>query len=1223
MQQNIVVRLALQGMGAFKTQMAQASASVKGFHDDAQRAASNSASQTRKAGLAMAGIGVAAVAAAAASAKAAASLETRMQNVATIWTDASVTIAEAGNRVVEMSQELPQSANNLAEGLYDIASSGFQGAAGLEVLSVSAKAASAGLTSTGTAAKGITAVLNAYGLTADSAATVSDVLFQTVNLGVVTFEELSSQLGDFVGSAAVANINIRDSATAFATMTLNGISAAEAGTSMNRVIQTLIQPGEELAATLKAMGYESGVAALEAVGLQGVMTGLVKQTGGGAEAMSGLFTEIRSLRGALALTSNAGENYARVAAIMNDESKLLGATQAALDEQSKSTSYQFQILKNSIVAAAIDFGQALLPAMKLVVGIFQTAIDLWNEAPGPLKIIVGIAGGLAVTIVSLTGAFLLLAPSLSAASGGMAALTAGFAAAATGARGLLAAMGPVGWIAAGIGAGLTVLTGIWAGHAKGQADAKRRVDELAESLDAQTHKITDQTSELLRQRVIDDDLDKKAKQLGVTLETLMLAMTGDKKATEEMNAAAERQVEILRQQYIEADKTDGSYTGMTEATYKAWKAWQDAEKAQGKLNDGVEKSTDELGKAADQSKRDAEAKKAATSVTDQLTKATTEKAEADRMAAEAAEKHRQEMDALRESINKGYDVTDALTAQEDAYEASQTTITDTLEREAEARIEAQREANDRAFEAEREALDRTQEARREALDEYHEDIKEANERRFEEENRALEAEHRVRKNALDDQQRARKQALDDVFREERRQLDRRLDLLDEEWDKRRRAEEKAYEAQKEEAEFMIRTTWGAERQAWIDRLGVIEEGHEATVREIDRAQEDEANALKDGQEDSEEARENGLADQFRVEREGLADILEEEKRHLKDRQDAIDLAEQDRYDSAVAHHEDMVRAEDKGLDDRIKAAEKKLDDLQTLENTKADQRRSAAKTKRDQTLADAIAALEQNNKDQETKLENLRIIWERAGRNLSTEMLEELQGLEPGMIAQLAKAGPAGFDAFMGALETSVKGVTPEKMSSTFSKFNEEIQGLLQRVGEYGGVHLMEFMAGGLSNDPQGAQKLRDKLLELIAPKEVSPGVWAQPKPGGGYYPTTMSMMADGGVYRQAQISRTPILWAEAGPEAYIPLGQSKRQRSEMLLGDVATLFGYGLVRMANGGIVGSSGGTTYSNANHVTVNVSVAAGVDPDAVGHAVRREVGRAFDSLNRQVAVRAWRN
>ncbi len=79
----------------------------------------------------------------------------------------------------------------------------------------------------------------------------------------------------------------------------------------------------------------------------------------------------------------------------------------------------------------------------------------------------------------------------------------------------------------------------------------------------------------------------------------------------------------------------------------------------------------------------------------------------------------------------------------------------------------------------------------------------------------------------------------------------------------------------------------------------------------------------------------------------------------------------------------------------------------------------------------------------------------------------------------------------------------------------------------------------------------------------------------GPYYdPGSGQSFADGGIDdRAAQIRAgrgRGVTWAEAetGWEAYIPGAQSKRRRSEQILQEVADRFGFGLVKMANGGIV-------------------------------------------------------
>jgi phage-related minor tail protein len=68
----------------------------------------------------------------------------------------------------------------------------------------------------------------------------------------------------------------------------------------------------------------------------------------------------------------------------------------------------------------------------------------------------------------------------------------------------------------------------------------------------------------------------------------------------------------------------------------------------------------------------------------------------------------------------------------------------------------------------------------------------------------------------------------------------------------------------------------------------------------------------------------------------------------------------------------------------------------------------------------------------------------------------------------------------------------------------------------------------------------------------------------GNLWPTPR---ADGGISRGAQISNRAIIWAEAGPEAYIPLSPSKRDKSVPIWMEVGQRLGL-FAAMASGGIV-------------------------------------------------------
>jgi TP901 family phage tail tape measure protein len=311
-------------------------------------------------------------------------LDTAMRNVNSISGMTEQALRATTSEVVRMSKVLPQSASTLAEGLYDIASSGFQGADGMKVLTASATAASAGMTETAVSAKAITAVLNAYKKPASEAADVSDVLFSTVNYGVTTFEQLAHNLGDYIGTAQALGVSFEETGSAVATMTLNGINATQAGTSLNAVLAKLIKPSEGLASTMRDLGYESGTAMVEALGFRGALLQIAEASGGTAEGLSKNFDDINALRGALALTNNEGSKWTEIGAKMETASARAGAAQNALAEQSKAVSYQLRLTANRAMAAGVELGNFLKPAV--LAGLIELR-ELGGEAKDGLTAI--------------------------------------------------------------------------------------------------------------------------------------------------------------------------------------------------------------------------------------------------------------------------------------------------------------------------------------------------------------------------------------------------------------------------------------------------------------------------------------------------------------------------------------------------------------------------------------------------------------------------------------------------------------------------------------------------------------------------------------------------------------------------------------------------------------------------------------------------------------------
>lgn len=314
------------------------------------------------------------VAAFAYSVKAAADFDKAMRNVNSISHLSETQLKSVSNEILNMSKRLPQSAKELAGGMYEIASSGFTGAKGLKVLDAAAVGASAGLTDAQTSAKGILAVLNAYGLSVDQAAHVTNVLFTGVDVGILTFEEMSNVIGKFMNTAAALKVPIEDSTAALAAMTLSGINAHESATSLNRLLQSLIKTSAPLTKVFESWGFASGEAAVKTLGLRGVMEKLRKETGGNVTQLLKLFPEIRAVRGALALMANDGDNYLRTSKAMAKADEGQGAAKKALAQQMKSASAQWQLFINWVNAGAIVLGAKFLPILMDAVHAVQNFI---------------------------------------------------------------------------------------------------------------------------------------------------------------------------------------------------------------------------------------------------------------------------------------------------------------------------------------------------------------------------------------------------------------------------------------------------------------------------------------------------------------------------------------------------------------------------------------------------------------------------------------------------------------------------------------------------------------------------------------------------------------------------------------------------------------------------------------------------------------------------------
>jgi len=319
--------------------------------------------------------------------------------------------------VLALAGPTAQAPQTLAEGLYDLVSSGFNARQSLIIMKNSAKAATAGLTDAATSTKVMAAVLNAYRMPATKAKSVSDILFRTVDRGVISFEALSQNIGDTLPFASSLGVSLTELGASTATMTKQGLPVPETYTRIRNLLQTMIKPGEGLSDAFKALGVESGEALIKQKGFQGALDAVIGTTDGTKASVAKLFPNIRALGGALALT---GKNSKAANKDLKGMEAAGGATSRALKEQSKSMSYQWNKFIAQVKVLAIELGTAFMPILKDVTAWLGKVVKWFrNLSPSTQKwiVIIGLAIAVLGPLLILLGAVVAAGAALASTAG--------------------------------------------------------------------------------------------------------------------------------------------------------------------------------------------------------------------------------------------------------------------------------------------------------------------------------------------------------------------------------------------------------------------------------------------------------------------------------------------------------------------------------------------------------------------------------------------------------------------------------------------------------------------------------------------------------------------------------------------------------------------------------------------------------------------------------------
>jgi len=318
--------------------------------------------------------------------------------ISTLVDTAEVSNKQLRDTVIELSSEFGIGTTDVAKALYQAISSGaVQASDANEFLNTSLRLARAGLVDAEQAVDGLTTVLNAYNLPAEEAGRVSDILFATVRAGKTDLQQLSQFLFQAVPIAATLGVSFEEVNASLVALTASGTPTRVAFTQIRAAMQGLVRPTEDLTEIFQDAGFESGEAAIKAVGFQAALQVLEAATGGSVSQLQELLGSVEAVQGVLGIT---GQNAERFSTALEDVTNSAGATDEAFEKVNETIGVKSQVAITSVSNALTTLGEAFEPIIRVFLRFVTTIADavvfLGTEFPAVLTTFVTALTGLLI-----------------------------------------------------------------------------------------------------------------------------------------------------------------------------------------------------------------------------------------------------------------------------------------------------------------------------------------------------------------------------------------------------------------------------------------------------------------------------------------------------------------------------------------------------------------------------------------------------------------------------------------------------------------------------------------------------------------------------------------------------------------------------------------------------------------------------------------------------------
>jgi TP901 family phage tail tape measure protein len=248
-----------------------------------------------------------------------------------------------------------------------------------------------------------------YSLSNAEAAETAAKLYGVVEQGIVTFPQLTSELGSVLAVAQGLGIEMEEALGATAALT-KVMSAAEAQTGLSSLLASIAGQGAQAQKELQELGIRFDANSIEAEGLITSLNKLFEATGGNSSQIKRIIPDLLAYRTAMTLMTSANEDAEETFETIRDTGG--EALDELFDRRQQSVVQQYTLLMNGFNEVMVDFGRRVMPAFQPGIDLLNNLLTLLQNLPGPIKDLVGIVVIGQTFISNISGAVITFSTSL-------------------------------------------------------------------------------------------------------------------------------------------------------------------------------------------------------------------------------------------------------------------------------------------------------------------------------------------------------------------------------------------------------------------------------------------------------------------------------------------------------------------------------------------------------------------------------------------------------------------------------------------------------------------------------------------------------------------------------------------------------------------------------------------------------------------------------------------